>query len=75
MKRIQPDDPRLQLHQRAALVSAADLAEPDEALIRDELEDGPEEIAGVDAGVVAQLALGGIATQRTRRSTMRMQGA
>ena len=51
---IHAHDPRLELRERRPLVAAAHFAQADDALVGDQFEDGPQEIARVDAGVVPQ---------------------
>ena len=57
MERVEPDDAGLELEYGAALVAAADLAQTDEAFVRDDFDDGSQEVAWMHAGVVTQLAV------------------
>ncbi len=55
MKRVFAQDARLELLQRPALIAPAHFAQAHDAFVGDDFENGTQEIAGMDAGVVAQL--------------------
>src|SRR5690606_2900205 len=56
MKGINPHDPRLELEQGASLIATADLAQTNDPLVGDQLQNGAQEVTGMNARIVTQLA-------------------